>query len=205
MKSIYELKPAFQNLLRPLVRNLANRGVTANQVTVAAMLLSFAAGAVIMFYGSNKIFLLAVPLALFARMALNAIDGMLAREHNMKSDLGVFLNELGDVLSDAAMYLPFALLTGVFADLVVSAVVLAIVVEMAGVIAVMVGRSRRYDGPMGKSDRAFLFGVMALLWSIWGVKANTLINLSLLFIMLPFLLVTLLNRVVNALSEEVKP
>ena len=205
MKSIYELKPAFQNLLRPLVRNLANRGVTANQVTVAAMLLSFAAGAVIMFYGSNKIFLLAVPLALFTRMALNAIDGMLAREHNMKSDLGAFLNELGDVLSDAAMYLPFALLTGVFADLVVCAVVLAIVVEMAGVIAVMVGRSRRYDGPMGKSDRAFLFGVMALLWSIWGVKANTLINLSLLFIMLPFLLVTLLNRVVNALSQEVKP
>jgi CDP-diacylglycerol---glycerol-3-phosphate 3-phosphatidyltransferase len=42
MPSIYGLKPAFQNLLRPLVRGLANAGVTANQVTLTAMALSFA-------------------------------------------------------------------------------------------------------------------------------------------------------------------
>jgi len=36
MMSIYALKPKFQNLLRPLVRALYNRGVTANQVTLAA-------------------------------------------------------------------------------------------------------------------------------------------------------------------------
>ena len=52
--------------------------------------------------------MLLVPLVLFKRMALNAIDGMLAREHGMKSALGGFLNELADVISDAAIYLPFA-------------------------------------------------------------------------------------------------
>ena len=34
--SIYALKPKFQNLLRPLVRRLYQKGVTANQVTLAA-------------------------------------------------------------------------------------------------------------------------------------------------------------------------
>ena len=38
--SIYALKPKFQNLLRPLVRQLAAKGVTANQVTLLACLLS---------------------------------------------------------------------------------------------------------------------------------------------------------------------
>ncbi len=46
-------------------------------------------------------------------MAFNAIDGMLAREHNQQSKLGAFLNELTDVVSDAALYLPFALVRAV--------------------------------------------------------------------------------------------
>lgn len=38
--SVYRLKPAFVALLRPFARGLAAVGVTANQVTVAACLLS---------------------------------------------------------------------------------------------------------------------------------------------------------------------
>jgi hypothetical protein len=38
MISIYQLKPAFQGLLRPLVRRLAAVGVTANAVTILAMM-----------------------------------------------------------------------------------------------------------------------------------------------------------------------
>ena len=34
--------------------------------------------------------------------------------------------------------------------------------EMAGALAPMVGAARRYDGPMGKSDRALVFGVLGL-------------------------------------------
>jgi phosphatidylglycerophosphate synthase len=44
-------------------------------------------------------------------MTLNAINGMLARECHQQSRLGAILNELGDVLSDIALYLPFSLLT----------------------------------------------------------------------------------------------
>lgn len=36
MPSIYQLKPAFQNLLRPLTQRLFRLGVSDNQVTLAA-------------------------------------------------------------------------------------------------------------------------------------------------------------------------
>src|SRR5687767_13516873 len=98
MPSIYDLKPRFQALLSQLVKLLATAGVTANHVTVAAMVVSFIVGGTIALFPDDKWPLLLMPPALFARMALNAIDGMLAREHAMKSALGGFLNELGDVL-----------------------------------------------------------------------------------------------------------
>ncbi len=163
MPSIYQLKPAFQNLLRPIVRGLAGAGVTPNQVTVAALLLSVAVGAAIALWPAQHAVLLLVPVVMFVRMAMNAIDGMLAREHRMQTVLGGFLNELSDVLADATLYLPFALVLPAYAWLVVLVVFVAIITELAGVVAQALGGARRYDGPMGKSDRAFVFGLLALL------------------------------------------
>ena len=163
MATIYDLKPAFQGLLRRPANALAEAGVTANQVTLAALLLSAGMGALLLLWPTRRWVLALVPCVLFLRMALNAIDGMLAREHGMKSKLGAVLNELGDVVSDAALYLPFAFVPGVPAGWVVLVVLVGILGEMAGVVSVQVGASRRYDGPFGKSDRAFLFGLLALL------------------------------------------
>ena len=39
---------------------------------------------------------------------------------------------------------------------------LSAISEMAGALGPMVGAERRYDGPMGKSDRAFVFGALGL-------------------------------------------
>ncbi|HEY5641690.1 MAG TPA: CDP-alcohol phosphatidyltransferase family protein [Woeseiaceae bacterium] len=197
--TIYDLKPAFQNLLRPLCRRLAAAGVTANQVTVAAMLASIAVGAVFALNADARWAALLVPVWLFLRMALNAIDGMLAREHQMQSALGGVLNELSDVVSDAAIYLPFAMVAGIAPALVVLAVMLAILTEMAGVVAVQVGASRRYDGPMGKSDRAFAFGLLALMLALGidiGGWANVL--LGIVALMLAW---TVVNRCRRALGE----
>ena len=164
MPSIYQIKPRFQALLRPLVRALAAVGITANQVTLSAAAMSVAAGIVLALYGETAWVWLLLPVVLFVRMALNAIDGMLAREHGQKSALGAFLNELCDVISDAALYLPFALVAEPI--IVVLAVLLSALTEMAGVVALQVGAERRYDGPMGKSDRAFAFGLIAFLLGI---------------------------------------
>lgn len=199
MASVYDLKPYFQSLLRPLTRFLALKGVTANQVTLTAMILSFAAGGLVYWRMESRWPLLLIPVALLVRMALNAIDGMLAREHNMKTPLGAILNELGDVLSDSALYLPIAFFSDIPYILVVGIVILAILTEMTGVISIQIGASRRYDGPMGKSDRAFVFGLVTLLLGL-GFRPG--VWLKIVFSLMVFLLIlTIFNRSRKALQE----
>jgi len=198
MASIYNLKPAFQSLLRPIVRLLARNGVTANQVTLFALALSLATGAAIAWWRGPRILLL-LPAVLLARMALNAMDGMLAREHNQKTALGAILNELGDVIADAGLYAPLALVPGFTSWLIVVVVVLAILSEMTGVIGVQIGASRHYDGPMGKSDRAFVFGLMGL---VLGLRVSIERWIPyVLAAMVILLALTIINRARNALRE----
>ncbi|MCB1814494.1 MAG: CDP-alcohol phosphatidyltransferase family protein [Candidatus Competibacteraceae bacterium] len=199
MPSIYQLKPAFQKLLRPLCRRLATAGVTANQVTLAAVLLSLLTGLLIAYQAPAVWPLLLLPPVLLIRMALNAIDGMLAREHGMASALGAILNELGDVIADSALWLPLAFLPGVSGSLIVGVTVLAILTEMTGVIGLQIGASRRYDGPLGKSDRALLLGSLGLLLGL-GLSAGLWLD-GLLGLTLLFLGHTIYNRAHQALLE----
>jgi len=107
--------------------------------------------------------LLLLPVTLFVRMALNALDGLMAKEHGMATPQGAVLNELSDVIADAALYLPFALIPGVSASLVALVVVTGIIAEMAGALGPLIRAPRHYDGPFGKSDRALAFGLLAVL------------------------------------------
>ncbi|MCC5868359.1 MAG: CDP-alcohol phosphatidyltransferase family protein [Gammaproteobacteria bacterium] len=202
MPSVYQLKSRFQDLLRPLVARLATAGVTANQVTVAAMLLSLLAGIALFQYPRSPWPLLLLPVALLARMALNAIDGMLAREHGMTSQLGAVLNELGDVVSDTVIYLPLALLPAFDARAVVLIVVLAIIGELTGVLSQALGAGRRYDGPMGKSDRALLFGALALLIGL-GVPGGLWLDIV-LWLAVAASLLTIVNRARAGLAEQTR-
>jgi CDP-diacylglycerol--glycerol-3-phosphate 3-phosphatidyltransferase len=162
MPTLYALKPAFQDRLRPLVSRLAARGVTANGITVLAALLSIAAGAAIAALPDGRM-LLFLPVVLFVRMALNAIDGMLAREHGQASLLGMYLNEFCDVVSDLALILPFAAFPQFGVWGVVAFAIAAMLTEFAGVLGIAAGNGRNYTGPFGKSDRALALGVVAVL------------------------------------------
>ncbi|MWV10871.1 CDP-alcohol phosphatidyltransferase family protein [Pseudomonas sp. R-28-1W-6] len=203
MLSIYQLKPRFQNLLRPGVQRLFDRGVTANQVTLAAGIVSLLLGGLLALLPGHVWLFALIPLWMLLRMALNAVDGMLAREFGQQSRLGAYLNELCDVIADSALYLPFALLPGVSPLLVVLVVLFALISEYAGVLGPMVGASRRYDGPMGKSDRAFCFGVLGA-GVACGLLAASWIN-GLLAVILALLLYTLFNRVRQGLAEATQP
>ncbi|WP_313664561.1 CDP-alcohol phosphatidyltransferase family protein [Shinella sp.] len=169
--SIYKLKSSFQNLLRPLVGRLAERGVTANQVTLFAAIVSVGIGALLLANPQPALFAL-VPLWMFLRMALNAVDGMLAREHDQKSALGGYLNEITDVVSDAALYLPFALVAPFSLPWLTAIVFLATLTEFTGLLGVAHGKGRSYEGPMGKSDRALLFGALGALVAGFGTLPN---------------------------------
>ncbi|MDR1934063.1 MAG: CDP-alcohol phosphatidyltransferase family protein [Candidatus Accumulibacter sp.] len=190
MFSIYQLKPAFQNLLRPLARRLAAGGVSANAVTLAAAAVSVLVGGGLYLFGAAQpVYFLCLPAWMFLRMALNAVDGMLAREFQQKTPLGAYLNELSDVIADAALYLPFVTLAPFGWGSVGSLIFLAAVSEMAGALGPTIGAPRQYDGPVGKSDRAFLFGALGLWvgfagqlpgWTFWLLplaSAGILLNI----------------------------
>lgn len=206
MASIYQLKISFQDLLRPVVTVLYRYRVTANHVTVFAALGSLLVAALIslltLVQGHYWWFLL-LPIWMFLRMALNAMDGMLAREFNQQSHLGAYLNELCDVISDSALYLSFLVLPEVSVVLLALIIFFAVISEYAGVMAPLVGVARRYDGPMGKSDRAALFGLLSIVVVIapsletWGWQFDKVwqgIN-GLLLLCLLLLLRTIYNRV----------
>ncbi|MBJ9904760.1 CDP-alcohol phosphatidyltransferase family protein [Acinetobacter bereziniae] len=208
MPSIYQLKPAFQNLLRPLVEWLFKRGVTANQVTLFAMFISLALSIFLYLYYLNhpvNWWLLLFPLWMLIRMAFNAIDGMLAREFNQQSNLGAFYNELSDVIADTALYVCLIAFAFIHAKLLLLVAFLAILSEYTGVMAPLIGQQRRYDGPMGKSDRAFWFSLMTVVIVFFPLFNTNLQLLSLicngiLSLMGVLLALTIYNRIKNSLK-----
>jgi CDP-diacylglycerol--glycerol-3-phosphate 3-phosphatidyltransferase len=168
MPTLYTLKPGFQKMLRPAVARLAAAGITANLVTIATGVASVILGCGLAFEQRGWILL---PLFLLARMALNAMDGMLAREHGQQSKLGAILNELTDVISDAALTLPFATVPGWNPLWVAGAILFATLTEMAGVAGLTIWSTRRYDGPFGKSDRALALGFLGAWMAVgWPVR-----------------------------------
>jgi CDP-diacylglycerol--glycerol-3-phosphate 3-phosphatidyltransferase len=171
MVSIYSIKPAFQKALRPILVFLAQRGVTPNQVTLFTMMASIAVGLYLCFAPLSSFWML--PAFLLVRMALNAVDGMLARNYRMQTRLGTYLNEMGDIVSDVFLYLPFLFKFPSFQLLFGAIIFLSVLSEVAGILAIAVGSARRYDGPMGKSDRAFYFGVLGLMVALDYVDSST--------------------------------
>ncbi|MET0430549.1 MAG: CDP-alcohol phosphatidyltransferase family protein [Microvirga sp.] len=197
--TLYRWKPRFQALLRPAVTRLARSGVTANGVTVAAAAGSVLVGAVIALMAETRSVFLLLPAWCLVRMALNAVDGMLAREFHQKSRLGAYLNELADVVSDAVLLLPLGLLPAFGGASVALVVGLSLLTEFAGVLGLMVGASRRYDGPLGKSDRALVMGALGL-WIGLGLPLPAW-SVGLMGLVAIGLAVTVVNRVRAGLEE----
>ena len=181
MPSTYALKPAFQKLLMPAMEQLRNWGVTPNGLTWSAIVLSASLGWMFSCGLEQSFWFFFVVAGLMLRMVLNALDGMMARSHGMSSKAGAFLNELGDVVSDALVMWPLALLPGMHVGWVGAFLWLAVINEMSGVLGGWLSGERRYDGPMGKSDRTLAWGVLCLLlgfglnlepvlpWALMGV------------------------------------
>lgn len=163
MISVYKIKPYFQKALTPILRMLHSLGITANQITIASVILSVVVSFCFWYAAEFHFLFLALPIGLLIRMALNALDGMMARIYNQTSATGEMLNEIGDVFSDFIIFIPLLKYQSDNILLVVLFIGLSIINEFTGVMGKVIGSKRLYDGPMGKSDRALLIGVYGLL------------------------------------------
>ncbi len=199
MFPIGNTKPLFENIFRPWARGLAKAGVTANEVTTASFMLSMTAGGIVLAWPEEAWALLTVPGVLLLRLALDHIDGLLAREHGMSSPLGCLLNEHLNAVADVVLYLPLAVVPGVSPFLAVAAVVLTVVIELTGAVAVQIGAERRTDGPMTKKFRAVVFGGLALVLAL-GIEPGPWID-GVLAGTVALMIVTVFNRTLKALQE----
>ncbi|MGE6795721.1 alpha/beta fold hydrolase [Psychrobacter okhotskensis] len=210
--SLYQLKSQFQDQLRPISDALVEQKVTANQVTVSAILLSLGTAYVIAKPAQNQPRLwLLLPSSLFVRMALNAIDGMMAREHGQASKLGAVLNEVGDIVADTALIASLAPHVAndnaqastvnlpnrisIHQPHIVGLIVLSIGTELLAILSNKSLGVRANQGPLGKSDRAFVLGVLGTVMAIKAPIALSHMRVGQLFIVTEALLLkTCLNR-----------
>lgn len=199
MISVYNLKPKFQQLLMPITRIVHNLGISANKVTVFTMIISVLFGIYPFLFEPKNIYWLLVPLFFFIRMALNAIDGVIAKTYNQITPLGGFLNELGDIVSDSAVILAFINFAPTQYMYLVVFALLAALTEAAGLCAKGISGNRGYKGPMGKSDRAFVLGTLSLLIGLgYMTEKAFIIVISVLCILSIY---TVYNRVQQSLKE----
>lgn len=166
MITLYDIKPRFQALLRPLLRRLHKTGISANQITLFALALSVITGLFLAIV-REPFWFIVLPVVLFIRMALNALDGMMAREYHQQTRLGAILNETGDVLSDIALYLPFIFLPQSNMPLILTMLFFTVMSEFCGILAQTIKAVRSYAGPFGKSDRALVFGGWGVVIALW--------------------------------------
>lgn len=187
MISVYKIKPYFQKSLMPILNALHRRNITANQITVFAILFSIVLAILFWYADLYHFFFLLLPIGLLIRMALNALDGMMARLFNQTSKKGELLNEVGDIFSDFILFIPLLKFQSESLYLIVLFIGLSIINEFAGLMGKVLGGERRYDGPMGKSDRALVLGIYGLLMflhvNMSGVSLYLFIIVNLLLLL----------------------
>jgi CDP-diacylglycerol---glycerol-3-phosphate 3-phosphatidyltransferase len=160
---LYAVKPWFVSRLRRAEDALVAHRVKPDVLTYAAVALSTLAGAAIIagaLLGAPILWVLVAPLGL-ARLALNALDGSVARRTGRATPFGAALNEICDRISDVVLI--GAALVVAPAELVLAAMTLTLLVSVAGMSGLSASGHRSYAGPMGKADRVAVLSIGALL------------------------------------------
>lgn len=156
---IYRIKPRFQQSLQGVEAYLVARRVHPDYLTLAALALSVIGGlALIASRWSHWLVLLIVPVAL-GRTALNALDGLVARDTGLARPWGEVLNEFCDRLADVSLLAGVALSPGGNQPLGAVTIVVMLLSSYVAILSKAAGGCRQYGGIMGKADRMIYLSV----------------------------------------------
>ena len=161
--SLYGIKPRFRQILTPVADRLA--WVHPDVITAAGVGASVLALALVQIAAApHRRWLLGlVPFALGARIACNALDGLVAQRTGKASPFGEVVNEGADRLSDVALLLGVGATPWASWAWASSATIAVLLASFAGLLGKTVGVGREYGGILGKADRMFWFSVAALI------------------------------------------
>ena len=165
---LYSIKPWFVRRLRGVEHALVARRVSPDALTATAVVVSIAAGGAIAAGGLLDLPLLwlAVPPLVLVRLALNALDGSVARRTGRARSFGAALNEIGDRMSDAAVIGAAGFVAK--PALAAGAVSTSFLASLTGVLALALTGRRDSGGPAGKADRAALIALAAAAGALAG-------------------------------------
>jgi CDP-diacylglycerol--glycerol-3-phosphate 3-phosphatidyltransferase len=183
MAGIYVLKPAFQRSLGGVERWLVSQRVHPDWLTGAALVLSVGGGACLYAAPSHPGLLVLVPAVAVVRTALNALDGLVARDTGLARPWGEVLNEQSDRFADVALIGGLALAGPSDPRLGMAALVMMLLSSYLAILSKAAGGRRQYIGPMGKADRMVLLAigaplgfVLPLAWVYNGILAIVLVG-----------------------------
>jgi CDP-diacylglycerol--glycerol-3-phosphate 3-phosphatidyltransferase len=189
MAGIYVLKPAFQRSLAGIERVLVARHVHPDRLTEAALVLSVVGGASLFAAPWQPWLLAVVPVVAVVRTALNALDGMVARDTGLARPWGEVFNELCDRFADVSLLGGLALAAPSNLLLGAAAIVMMLLSSYLAILNKAAGGRRLYMGPMGKADRMVLLAIgvpigffLPLAWVYDGILAIVLVGCMLTFV-----------------------
>jgi CDP-diacylglycerol--glycerol-3-phosphate 3-phosphatidyltransferase len=186
---IYQIKPRFQRSLHGVEVVLVRRRVHPDYLTLGALALSILGGLALVGSRREIWLLLAIPIVAIGRTALNALDGLVARDTGLARPWGEVLNEFSDRLSDVALFVGVALAHGSNAWLGGAVIVVMLLSSYLAILSKAAGGRRQYVGVMGKADRMIhlsiaaivalvLEGYPVLTYFLWIVLAGLCITIA---------------------------
>ena len=193
------LKTWLQKSLHPVAKILFDDGVHAVHVTSCAGLISVAVGVLVAAFALNDWIFMLIPIWMLIRMLFSAVEAQLISEFGQHSRLGSCTHELSRVVSETALFLPFAVIPKVSLLLVLLVTLLAIFSEFAGLLGPLIKASRRRDGPMKSDVRMLCFAIYGAGIGL-GYVLTAAINIA-LAVMAILLVVTIANRIRRAVAE----
>lgn len=189
-------------MVRPVAARLVAMDITANQVTLTSLAGSIAVSAALYAHSDTMLIFALLPVWLPIRTAMAALDGTMAIEFGQKSRLGGILNEVGDVVSDVALFLPLAFVAPFSGETVSPMIGLIVCTEAAGFVGLLLGSDRRLEGPFGKADRSIVLAIIGAAIAIFGGLPE--IAQLLLPLLYSGLILTIWNRLGYAIADEGK-
>lgn len=161
---IYGIKPWFRAQLQPLIKLLWN--VHPDVLTWSALVISAICGVLLYYSHRHPYYAVIVMPLLFLRLALNALDGLLAQQTGKARPAGEVLNEMTDRFADIFIYGGLALSPSANHLLGLTAVICLLMVSYVGILGKAVGTERVYIGVLGKADRLFLLMLFCLVYAL---------------------------------------
>lgn len=184
---IYAIKPKFQKTLKPLENLFVALNIGPTGVNLLGFAMAALGGLGIILSPRHPALLIMTAIAVNARTACNALDGLVARRLGVASNFGEVLNELIDRFSDSTLFICVYFLDATNNTLALFTLVVILLNSFLSILSKAAGGSRRYNGIVGKADRMIYMSMAALavlitgkqqIWSyfLWFILVTTCVT-----------------------------